>query len=351
VRGLDIGCGANLVYSLLGASAYGWHMTALDTDGSALAVADRILTANTQLQNLICLLQGCRATSMSGSTAIQTSAGPTQDVSIQIAEQPDTVCLMKCTDSARKQDAPHDAAPTSIEYHTSIPHKSACVHWTGICTPCSHSFERGTQASRVAGGGGRPEGSSLNDRRQLVASDSTAGTLARPQILKEELIGLQPFDFCVCNPPFFEHVEQACQNPDTAHGGTSAEMACEGGEAAFVSHLIQESTQQPNLCRWFSSMLGKKTTFRSVRMQLHSLAGVTAVRSTELKQGKTYRWAVAWSFVVDRNLATVPLHPRALRCFLDATLLPAKPKKRQRKFLECRDKGMHGGDHCEARNV
>jgi 23S rRNA (adenine1618-N6)-methyltransferase len=30
VRGLDIGCGANFIYCLLGAALYGWHMTGVD---------------------------------------------------------------------------------------------------------------------------------------------------------------------------------------------------------------------------------------------------------------------------------------------------------------------------------
>jgi hypothetical protein len=78
-------------------------------------------------------------------------------------------------------------------------------------------------------------------------------------------------------------------------------------------------------------MLGKKATFKSVRMQLHSLPGVTAVRSTELKQGKTHRWAIAWSFVVDRKLATVPLQPRASRGPPDATVHAFHPRKRQKR--------------------
>jgi hypothetical protein len=30
VRGLDVGCGANFIYCLLGAALYGWHMTGVD---------------------------------------------------------------------------------------------------------------------------------------------------------------------------------------------------------------------------------------------------------------------------------------------------------------------------------
>ena len=49
VRVLDIGTGANLIYSLLGAAQYQWKMTATDIDNAALASAADILTANPQL--------------------------------------------------------------------------------------------------------------------------------------------------------------------------------------------------------------------------------------------------------------------------------------------------------------
>ena len=45
--GLDIGCGANLIYPLIGHAAYGWHFVASDSDQMALDNAHRILKANT----------------------------------------------------------------------------------------------------------------------------------------------------------------------------------------------------------------------------------------------------------------------------------------------------------------
>jgi hypothetical protein len=49
---------------------------------------------------------------------------------------------------------------------------------------------------------------------------------------------------------------------------------------------------------------------------------VTALRTTELVQGKTSRWAVAWSFSVPASTATLPL-PRAHR--------PQCPQQQQQK--------------------
>lgn len=49
------------------------------------------------------------------------------------------------------------------------------------------------------------------------------------------------FDFCMCNPPFFESIEEAGLNPKTACGGTAEEMVCPGGERAFITHIIEDS--------------------------------------------------------------------------------------------------------------
>lgn len=49
------------------------------------------------------------------------------------------------------------------------------------------------------------------------------------------------FTFTMCNPPFFERLEEAGQNPGTAFSGTAAEMTCAGGEAAFVLRMLRDS--------------------------------------------------------------------------------------------------------------
>jgi 23S rRNA (adenine1618-N6)-methyltransferase len=47
----------------------------------------------------------------------------------------------------------------------------------------------------------------------------------------------------MCNPPFFESMEEAGQNPGTAFSGTAEEMTCEGGEMSFVMQMIKDSLQ------------------------------------------------------------------------------------------------------------
>ena len=63
----------------------------------------------------------------------------------------------------------------------------------------------------------------------------------------------------------------------------------------------------------FSSRVQQQGPQCNIRMLwCLSPAGVTALRTTELVQGKTSRWAVAWSFSVPASTATLPL-PRAHR--------------------------------------
>ena len=57
IRVLDIGCGANLIYPLLGQHEYGWRFVGADIDAPALANAAGILRANPQLAARIELRQ------------------------------------------------------------------------------------------------------------------------------------------------------------------------------------------------------------------------------------------------------------------------------------------------------
>ncbi|KAJ9523354.1 hypothetical protein QJQ45_005399 [Haematococcus lacustris] len=195
VRGLDVGCGASLIYCLLGAALYGWHMTGLDVTQVALRWAHKNRDSNPQLAALLQVQQ-------------------------------------------------------------------------------SHS---------------RPE-------------EGDPGGILPPAFTQPHTT----FDFTVCNPPFFESMEEASSNPGTACGGTVEESCYPGGELAFVLRMLEDSVRLGSRVHWYSSMVGKKSTLKALRRELHA-RHVTAIRTTELAQGKTSRWAIAWSFAVDRELANVPL--------------------------------------------
>ena len=53
MRVLDVGCGANLIYPLLGAALRGWRFVGSDVTGAALEAAARNAAANPHLAPLI----------------------------------------------------------------------------------------------------------------------------------------------------------------------------------------------------------------------------------------------------------------------------------------------------------
>lgn len=69
--------------------------------------------------------------------------------------------------------------------------------------------------------------------------ESYHGQLVLLGVVKEG----EEFDFCMCNPPFFESIEEAGLNPKTACGGTPEEMVCPGGEQAFIARIIEDSVK------------------------------------------------------------------------------------------------------------
>ncbi|KAL3020029.1 hypothetical protein AAZX31_05G122800 [Glycine max] len=117
-----------------------------------------------------------------------------------------------------------------------------------------------------------------------------------PPILVGVVRGDENFDFCMCNPPFFESLEEAGLNPKTSCGGTSREMVCPGGERAFITRIIEDSTQLTEQFRWFTSMIGKKSNLKYLTSKLWEV-GVAIVKTTEFVQGRTSRWGLAWSFL------------------------------------------------------
>ncbi len=102
----------------------------------------------------------------------------------------------------------------------------------------------------------------------------------------------------MCNPPFFGSVEEKGENPQTVCTATSNELATEGGELEFVGHIIRDSLQLRHQVRWYSSMIGRKVNVAPLLKLLHD-NHIHNIRQTTFYQGRTTRWAIAWSFSND----------------------------------------------------
>eukprot|EP00257_Ricinus_communis_P020945 XP_015580315.1 U6 small nuclear RNA (adenine-(43)-N(6))-methyltransferase [Ricinus communis] len=126
-----------------------------------------------------------------------------------------------------------------------------------------------------------------------------------PPVLVGVIKNDEKFEFCMCNPPFFESMEEAGLNPKTSCGGTPEEMVCPGGEKAFIARIIEDSVILKESFRWFTSMVGRKTNLKFLTSRLREV-GVTIVKTTEFVQGQTCRWGLAWSFVPPARKIILP---------------------------------------------
>jgi len=84
----------------------------------------------------------------------------------------------------------------------------------------------------------------------------------------------EQIDIAICNPPFHSSRKEAeygtkrkLQNlkrkkhvtPILNFGGQSNELWCKGGEATFVSNMIEQSQEFASQCNWFSTLISKSS--------------------------------------------------------------------------------------------
>ncbi|KAH8830291.1 hypothetical protein DL96DRAFT_931644 [Flagelloscypha sp. PMI_526] len=160
---------------------------------------------------------------------------------------------------------------------------------------------------------------SMDDRIHIIRvleHDTILGPLFR------NMDSNQALDFTMCNPPFYESVQEIQTSlqikefpPNAICTGGTTEMITEGGEVQFVGNMIRESLLFKDRCHWFSSMLGKATSLESLVLLLRS-SQIHNYAVTELVQGQTKRWAIAWSFrderlpdIVARSTSSSFVHP------------------------------------------
>lgn len=114
----------------------------------------------------------------------------------------------------------------------------------------------------------------------------------------------QQYHFCMCNPPFFKDGEERYGGvarsgnrpvPSTVNTGGVSETITSGGEVEFVQRIIRDSLQLGTKIKWYTSMLGKKSSLSPLKAELKKLE-VPVVTTTEFVQGRTRRWGIAWCF-------------------------------------------------------
>ncbi len=119
----------------------------------------------------------------------------------------------------------------------------------------------------------------------------------------------ESFAACMCNPPFHASAEEAAagsqrkqrnlgiRRADRAlnFGGRAGELWCEGGELGFIQRMIIESTEDPQRCFWFTTLVSKSEHLPALRRLLKQ-TDVTAVRVIDMAQGQKKSRILAWAY-------------------------------------------------------
>lgn len=134
------------------------------------------------------------------------------------------------------------------------------------------------------------------------------------------------FDITICNPPFHRSLEEANKGSERKvknlainsakksaykvddlgaskapkkaplnFGGQGAELWCPGGEVAFITRMMQESTQFAEQCLWFTSLVSKQDNLVILTPLLKEL-GVAEYRVINMQQGSKQTRVLCWSF-------------------------------------------------------
>ncbi|EUC64099.1 S-adenosyl-L-methionine-dependent methyltransferase, putative [Rhizoctonia solani AG-3 Rhs1AP] len=156
----------------------------------------------------------------------------------------------------------------------------------------------------------------VKDRIRLYTTTQEAPILS--PLLPENLaqLGIHHVAFSMCNPPFYSDVDEVNRSaenkeydPHAVCTGALVEMITPGGEVAFVQRMIDESMSLGEICRWYTSLLGKMSSVTSLVNSIKE-KGIDNYAITELVQGTTRRWVVAWSFT-DTRLPDTLARPKS----------------------------------------
>jgi 23S rRNA (adenine1618-N6)-methyltransferase len=118
-------------------------------------------------------------------------------------------------------------------------------------------------------------------------------------------------DVSICNPPFHASLAEAQAGTQRKlnnltqkknakmvlnFGGQNNELWCEGGEVAFIESLIYQSKQYADSCFWYSTLVSKEASLKSVYSTLDRTKAVEA-RTINMQQGNKISRIVAWTYL------------------------------------------------------
>jgi len=123
------------------------------------------------------------------------------------------------------------------------------------------------------------------------------------------------FDLSICNPPFHSSSEEASEGAERKvrnlktettsasplnFGGQNHELIYEGGEAEFIRRMVKQSSELPDRCLWFTSLVSKKSNLYAIYKSLKKV-GALEVRTIEMTHGQKQSRIVAWTFLTEKQ--------------------------------------------------
>lgn len=132
----------------------------------------------------------------------------------------------------------------------------------------------------------------------------------RSDIFKGIIKPNEYFDLTICNPPFHSSAQEAHaatttkwkklgleqQKATLNFGGKNNKLWYEGGEAAFISLMIEQSASVKKQCLWFSTLVSKKETLPVIYNILKSVSALS-IKTINMSQGQKTSRIVAWTFL------------------------------------------------------
>ena len=130
-------------------------------------------------------------------------------------------------------------------------------------------------------------------------------------IFKNIMLAEDKFAFTICNPPFHSSKEEAAKaalrkvnnltekrNSEAVlnFGGQNSELWCNGGELGFITQMVYESVKYPFQCFWFTTLVSKKDTLKSIYKTLNKV-GAVEIKTIEMAQGQKTSRFLAWTFL------------------------------------------------------
>ncbi len=169
------------------------------------------------------------------------------------------------------------------------------------------------------------DATALASARTIVSANSLAKAIqlrqqaAPKHIFKGVILPEDRFDLTLCNPPFHASQAEASSGsqrkwrnlgkldpsrklPALNFGGQAAELWCEGGEAAFIARMAEESALFAGQVYWFSTLVSKGSNVAPLETRLKRL-GARQVHTLDMAQGQKKSRFVAWTFLTEAEQA------------------------------------------------